>query len=147
MIKKILSGVAAVCTLYFFVTASFSLYQWYGKTNLAWAKVQTWRVIELGTSKFAIEAEYQFSHQGQSYSGLTRFSKPYHFNRPSAEKEIERKIEDRSIAFYNPSHPESSSLERTFPLKKILYFLMTAGVFLYFLCLERIFFQQRVQKT
>lgn len=147
MVRKILVGVAALCTLYFIVTASYSLYQWSGKTHRAWATVEMWRVIELGPSKFAIEAEYSFTHEGQSYSGMTRFARPYHYNRPAAEREIQRKIEDRSVAFYDPSHPNRSALERFFPLKNTLYAMLTLGVFLYFVLLDRVFLQQRVQKA
>ncbi|MBS3905013.1 MAG: hypothetical protein KGZ39_06780 [Simkania sp.] len=145
MIRKILTGIAAVTALYFFIVATYSIYQWSFMTDRAWASVQIWKVVELSSSQFAIEAEYCFTHNGMVYKGLTRFSKPYQYNRLAAEKEIEKKKEARSIAFYDPENPKRSSLERFFPLKKSLYALCAIGIGLYFFLLGRMFFKKGME--
>ncbi len=147
MIKKILTGLVALCALYVFATAAYSLYIWSRMSERAWGTVQSWHVIELNASSFAIEADFTFTYREHLRSGITRFSKPYHFNRPSAEKEIERKQAERAIVFFDPAHSSRASLERAFPLKKSLYSLMTIGICAYFLLLNSVFFKQSMQKA
>ncbi len=147
MVKKILLGCSLVCALYFTSTASWSLLSWYRLDDRAWANVTSWRVIEIDPSQFAIEAEFSFEHAGKTYNGVTKYAKPYSFNRPSAEKDIEHKKQERPIVFYNSKKPQSCSLEHAFPLKKCFYAALTLGILAYFGLLEGILLQKRMKKA
>ncbi|HNA62299.1 MAG TPA: hypothetical protein PKW79_04405, partial [Rhabdochlamydiaceae bacterium] len=105
------------------------------------AYVYKWKTVEVAPSQFGIKAAYAFRARGKTYTGKTFFSKPYHLNANSAKKQLDRFSRETWVVWYQPSHPKISSLEKVFPTKKILYGLMTLGVFFYFLYLDR----QRVE--
>jgi len=147
MVKKILLGLSTLCALYFTLSATFSLYAHSRLKERAWPTVSSRRIIELSTSQFAIEADYSFEYKKTVYSGMTRFAKPYSFNRPAAEKEIKIIQEEPVIVHFDPKNPAFSSLQRKFPLKKCLHALLTVGVALYFLFLDRVFLEKRMQKA
>lgn len=95
------------------------------------AKVQ-WAIIQKSSSQFALKATYYFDHQGKIVEGETLLSKPYYLNQLSAEKKIQEFSKQKWRVWYDRGTPEISSLEKRFPAKKILYALMTLGIFFYF---------------
>jgi hypothetical protein len=147
MLRKILLGASILCALYFSLSAGISLYKWKRLTGRAWPSSSTWRIVELSESAFAIEADFSFEHKNAIYTAVTRFAKPYCFNKPAAEKEMKILQETYNIAHFDPSNPAHASLQRLFPLKKCLHGLLTIGVALYFLFLDRIFLEKRMQKA
>jgi hypothetical protein len=147
MIKKILLGLSAICALYFTLSATFSLYAYSRIKQRAWPVVSDWRIIEVSQSQYAIEADYSFEYKKITYKGSTKFAKPYSFNRPSAEKEIKILQEGPLVVHFDPKNPAYSSLQRKFPLKKCLHAMLTIGVAIYFLFLDRVFLEKRMQKA
>lgn len=95
------------------------------------AQVQ-WAIIQKSSSQFALKAAYHFDHQGKAIEGESLFSKPYYLNQLSAEKQIQEFSKQKWTVWYDPGSPAVSSLEKKFPAKKILYSLMTLGIFFYF---------------
>ncbi len=89
-----------------------------------------------GRPSLPLKLIFPFENQGYTYQGKTTFSKPYHLNRLSAEKQIKIYTTRQWPVWYQESHPEQSTIERTFPFKKCLYSLMVLGVFLYFVYLR-----------
>lgn len=96
------------------------------------AQVTHWQVRELGSSRFAIEAEYQFQVNETSYRGKTKFEKPQFLNRFAAENHIAALGPTSWKTWYRERNPSRSSLEREFPQKNCLQALLTLGVFAYF---------------
>jgi hypothetical protein len=120
----------------FLISAGLDLWGYLRLEKKSIAKIEKWKVIEKGSSKFAIEAYYSFETQGHSYPGKTTFSKPYHLNRLSAEKQIKIYTAQSWPVWYQSNHPEHSSIENLFPFKKCLYSLMVLGIFFYFVYLR-----------
>jgi hypothetical protein len=147
MLRKILLWASVVCALYFSVTAMFSFYAWQRLQARAWPISSAWRVVQLSESAFAIEADFSFEHKNAVYTAVTKFAKPYCFNRPAAEKEMKTLQESYNIVHFDPNSPSHASLQRLFPLKKCLHGLLTIGIALYFLFLDRIFLEKRMQKA
>ena len=119
----------------FLISSSLDLRRYFRLEKKSIAKVEKWEVVEKGSSKFAIKANFSFENQGLIYQGKTTFSKPYHLNYLSAEKQIKIYTAQLWPVWYQESHPEHCSIERIFPFKKCLYSLMLLGIFLYFVYL------------
>ncbi len=146
MVKKILVGLSLLCVLYFSSAAFIGWYRWMQCDQRAWGTFTAWRVIEIDSSQFAIETDYTFVYKGQLYRGSARH-KPYPFNRPSAEKEIQIRQAQRPIIYFHSKKPNISMLQREFPLKKCLYALLTVSILGYFLLLDRVYFKQSMKKA
>lgn len=95
-------------------------------------KVLNWQVQELSSSRFALEAEYQFEIRGTVYYGKTIFEKPQFLNRFAAENYMRIHGAESWEAWYSTSHPAYNNLEKKFPQKQCLQALLTLGVFVYF---------------
>ena len=134
--SSLLMWSAGILAAYFLVTAALDLWR-YGKfEKKSIAVVDQWTILEPSSSQFAIQAGYSFTYQGEEYRGKTTFSKPYHLNRLSAEKQIKTHALQKWPVWVYPRHPEQNTLEHRFPLKKCLYSLMVLGVFVYFIYLK-----------
>lgn len=131
--SSLLTLLSGGIALYFLVIALFHLGGYFSLEARAPATVQQWSVIKKSSSAFAIEAVYTFEAQGKTVTGQTIFSKPHHLNHPSAERHIEIFSTRPWSVWYSPQDPMHSSLEKTFPTKKLVYALMALGVFGYFL--------------
>lgn len=119
------------------MSACFDIWNYSRLQEKAAAQVYKWEIIEKSSSQFALKASYAFDYQGKIHQGKTLFSKPYHLNRLSAEKQINILNQRIWTVWVQPSHPEHSTLERVFPLKKCIYSLMVLGIYLYFVYLRQ----------
>jgi len=138
-VSSLLIGIAGLLTAGFLIAAAIDLWGYLRLEKNSMAKIEKWETVEKGSSQFAIKAYFSFETEGRLYQGKTTFSKPYHLNRISAEKQIKIYTERPWSVWYQSSHPEHSSIDRIFPFKKCLYSLMLLGIFFYF-----IFLHQRV---
>ena len=134
--SSLLVGLGGLLTAGFLITAGVDLWRYQRLEKKSIAKVEKWEVVEKGSSHFAIQAYFSFENQGHTYQGKTTFSKPYHLNHLSAEKQIKIYSTQQWPVWYQQSHPEHCSIERIFPFKKCLYSLMVLGVFFYFVYLR-----------
>jgi hypothetical protein len=96
------------------------------------AEVMRWQVREISSSRFAVEADYQFTVKDVTYHGKTKFENPQFLNRFAAENYIANIGAKPWKMWYRESNPTRSSLEREFPQKNCLQALLTVGVFAYF---------------
>jgi hypothetical protein len=133
--SSLLIWLAGLLTAGFLISASLDLWSYFRLEKKSIAKVEKWKVVEKG-SKFAIKAYFSFENQGRTHQGKTTFSKPYHLNHLSAEKQIKIYTTQQWPVWYQESYPEHCSIDRVFPFKKCLYSLMVLGVFLYFIYLR-----------
>ena len=134
--SSLLVWLAGLLTAGFLISASLDLWRYARLEKKSIAKVEKWRVVEKGSSKFAIKAYFSFKKQGHTYQGKTTFSKPYHLNHLSAEKQIKIYTTRQWLVWYQESHPEHCSIDRIFPFKKCLYGVMVLGIFFYFVYLR-----------
>ncbi|HEY5235374.1 MAG TPA: hypothetical protein VIJ14_04275 [Rhabdochlamydiaceae bacterium] len=140
--SSLLMWLAGLLTAGFLISAGLDLWGYLRLEKKSIAKVEKWKVIEKGSSKFAIKAYYTFEAHGKTHHGKTTFSKPYHLNGLSAEKQIKIYTAQPWPVWYQASHPNHSSVEHLFPFKKCLYSLMVLGVFFYFVYLRHRYFER-----
>jgi hypothetical protein len=134
--SSLLIWVAGLVMACFLISASLDLWGYLRLEKKSIASVFKWKIIEKSSSAFALRAYYTFEKQGKVYNGKTTFSKPYHLNRQSAEKQVKIFSIQSWPVWYQTRHPEHSSIERVFPLKKCIYSLMALGIFFYFVYLR-----------
>jgi hypothetical protein len=135
--SSLLIWVAGLIMAVFLMSAALDLWGYLRLEKRTIASVHKWKIIEKSSSEFALRASYTFEYQGKVHHGKTTFSKPYHLNRLSAEKQIKILGLQSWPVWYQASHPEHSSIERVFPLKKCVYSLMALGIFFYFIYLRQ----------
>lgn len=121
----------------FLISASMDIWKYLRLEERVQATVKKWKVIEKSSSQFALRASYTFEYKGKVHHGKTTFSKPYHLNRLSAEKQTHFLSQKPWKVWVHSGHPEHSSLEKDFPLKKCLYTLMVLGIYFYFIYLRQ----------
>ncbi len=99
------------------------------------AEVEGWEAVPKG-AKYALEASYSYTCRGKDFIGTTLFSKPYYLNKGAAERAIQRMSGMEWVAWVDSNKPGYSSLERSYPLKKLVYASCVLGIFLYFLYMK-----------
>ncbi len=99
------------------------------------ATLDDWKVIKKSSSSYPVQGKYHFEFQGKTYPGSSILSPPYPLNRLSAQKIISD-LEHVRIIWIDPRNPMISSLEKMFPLKKVIYAFVALGVTLYFWFVE-----------
>lgn len=129
LILLVISGAIA---LWFSGVAASGMWKFFRLDKQMPAKILNWQVCELTSSRFALEADYQFELDGVLYSGKTIFSKPQFLNRFTAENYMKINGSKSWKAWYRTSSPAYNSLEKEFPQKQCLNALLTLGVFIYF---------------
>ena len=106
------------------------------------ASFMEWKVVEKDPSSFALAISYQFYDRDQTFSGFTELAKPYFLNAPSAEIAKKQFSEKSWEVFYRYSNPKMSSLQKLFPFKEGIQFLLALGVLIYFVCLKKMIERQ-----
>lgn len=136
-IFKIVFAATVAITLWFSGEAVRDLWLFGRLNHAAAAEIYKWSVQEISSSEFALKASYRFAANGGQWTGKTIFGKPYYLNRPSAEKALQGKRQERFTAWYSLSNPKHNALEKRFPYKKCFHSLVSLGVLFYFLFLQR----------
>ena len=127
--------ISGAIAAYFCTVALLQLWTYHALNSQAPATILAWQTLPR-SSAFAIEASYTFEAQGRTLTGQTIFSKPYHLNTFSAQQQIKKFTERQWVVWYEAKSPAHSSLERVFPLKKVVYAVMALGVFVYFVAVR-----------
>lgn len=139
-----ISGAIALWFCSLAIMGSWNYLRLAGKTT---ALVDTWEVQEINSSRFQVLAHYSYQVLEKSYQGQTFFKEPSYHNRPSAEADIQKLKDFEWDVWFDPKHPEVSSLQRIFPFKDCIYGLLTLGVFIYFLILRYFTFSKSMWKN
>lgn len=135
-IFKIVFGTAVAITLWCSLEAASDLWLFWRLDHKAPVEIHKWSIQEISSSEFALKASYRFMAKDREWNGKTVFEKPYHFNRPSAEKALQKKREQHFVAWYSSSNPKHSSLEKHFPYKQCFHALVSLGVSVYLFFLQ-----------
>jgi hypothetical protein len=136
-IWRVLAFVSAGIAIWFSSFAIYQLFQYWRIDTSAPAVITKWGVKELSSSRFVVEAFFEFEVEGTKYHGQSLFDSEVYLNPFSAQESIRRQQEGDVTAWYQPSNPQVSSLKREFPVKECIHALLTAGVFAYFACIPR----------
>ena len=129
LILLIASGLIAG---WFLASAAPGLWKYFRLNARAPAEMLHWDVYELSSSRFAMQGEYQFKLNGNSYHGKTIIENPQFLNQFAAENYMVINSSRFRQTWYDSNNPSYNSLERNFPKKKCLQALLTLGVFIYF---------------
>ncbi|MBY0529962.1 MAG: hypothetical protein K2P51_07200 [Rhabdochlamydiaceae bacterium] len=133
----ILGCVVGAISLWIVGAALFALSNYWKLSTPVPAQVTQWKVVEISSSSFAVEALYTYEFKKKNYSGSTLFDAPLYLNPYAAASDLKKWEALTWQAWIQPSHPEISSLQRHFPSKKIVHAVLTLGVVVYFLFLRR----------
>jgi hypothetical protein len=124
----------------FFLLKTADLLSLYFSLNKETNAISTrWSVSEKGPSSFALRVFYEFDPMKKiPFHGTVDLVKPYFLNAPSAQSALEVFAQKSWIVFYNEKNPSISSLQKIFPFKECFHFLLSLGVFVYFLFFRKI---------
>lgn len=129
----LLIGVSALLSLYFWgVSARVFLSNRALSAQLP-ARVIQWEVEEIGTDRYAVAAHYTFEIAEKVYRGNTLFSQPAYPNPASAITALKEQASKSDwTAWYSPSNPTKSTLEKFFPQGLLFRAIVSSAVLLYF---------------
>ena len=128
----ILLVVSGAISIWFSGVAIGGMWKFFYLNAQSQVKILNWQVQELSSSRFALEAEYQFEINNAVYNGKTIFERPQFLNRFAAENYMRMNGSKSWETWYRADNPASNSLEKEFPRKQCLQALLTLGVFVYF---------------
>lgn len=129
LIFKIVFVFMVLILLWMGLDASFQMWKYFRLEKSVLATDLKCKVIEISSSEYALKARYSIEVQGKKYKGKSLSPKPYHLNALSAQKAAQNM--KTSLVWYDPANPSYNFLEKAFPYKKIIYFSMVLGIFLY----------------
>lgn len=107
-------------TLFFGVQASYKLYRYYTETTYTVAQSTEWSLQEYSRTRFIPKARYQYVIRDTSYTGETELTGQVYRNRWAAEEDLATYPQKVWKVWYDPSHPERSTLQKSFPFKATL---------------------------
>lgn len=142
--KTTIFSITGAIAIWLLGNTVFDLWTYHRLSKYTAAEVKRWRIKEISSSEFALEASYRYEVNGQKWKGKGRLSKPYYLNSLAANKAVQEKSAQRWIVWYIPSKPHVSSLEKNFPYKNLFNALCGLGVVAYFCVL---FNQQRLSEA
>ncbi len=150
-IWRILAVIATAIALWFSSIAAYQLFQYLRLDSFAQAEVTKWSIKELSSSRFAVEVFFEFQAKGKKYQGKSLLKSPIFLNPFAAEDAVKAKKKQTFFAWYQPSNPGISSLQRDFPLKSMIHALVTLGVLIYFIFLPKhiphLYEQERIRQS
>lgn len=125
----------ALITAWFSLEALYRLYEYAILSKESAAKVNEWSIREAGPESYKLAADYSFSVNEQTFDGTTIFN-DWNYRNPWGAQAVLKEREARAwTAWYNPSNPHHSSLQKRFPLKECVSAGILWGLLLYFLWL------------
>ena len=110
----------------------YNLNRYFHLTHSADAQIFDWKVVEIKSGKFSVEAAYRFQIAERTIMGTYSFPKPVYPNPYLAKDLIEAWQEKTWKIWYNPQYPYDAALQKMFPAKKVLHFALSLGIILYF---------------
>lgn len=133
---KALIGLSVVVTLWFTVKSGRDLQRYLSFSRETPIKVHEWGHSEIGRGSYGVRASYTYEVNGQKYGGTHVFTAPIFMNAEAVDKQLHKWDKLRWSAWYNPAHPEKSSLQHNYPIKSTIQALLSLGILLYFVWLR-----------
>jgi hypothetical protein len=126
--KTVLLCVVAGAALWLTGNALYKLWRYAALTACVEAAVSDWRVEERG-SVFVMTAQVSYSWKEKVYGGRRAFEEPRYLNLPSAEQAL-RQWEGREVLtiWVDPKKGSRSEFQKFFPLKQLIYALISLGI-------------------
>lgn len=128
-----LVGLSASFFAWFSGKTLFQLWDYSRVNHQTTAQITHWEIKELSSSAYTLTADYFFHIGEEKWEGKTQF-RSFDLLNPFAAEQKRQKLSEQSWSvWYQPSNPQISSLERTFPSKSLFYAIFCLGILGYFL--------------
>lgn len=92
-----------------------------------------WSVIKKKEDFFLLAASYQYQVEGKIFKGKQVVPNTWFYNVLGAESKRKEILSEKLFIHYSPSNPQMSALFLKFPMKEIVYSLISIGIALYFI--------------
>lgn len=119
--------------------SAVAAYRYYEYARLTEKKTLTypivWDVFEKSDENYILISKYTYEVNGHLFHGEMPWSDEPYRNAWAAKKAIEAYKKQTFTVWYDPSHPDYSSLQKHPPLKECVYALILWGLLLYFVWL------------
>jgi len=129
----LISSIAASWFAFFFIRDVYCYLLVNQRTSVT---ISQWNVKEKSESEYLLDASYTFDYKGVKYSASTVFRQPLFLNRPTAERAIVTLRTKPWAAWFDPSNPERSTLQRYFPFQEGIKLFLCVIVTIYFVVLR-----------
>jgi len=100
------------------------------------ARAKEWQ-IEEESSRFGIWALYEYQIQEKILTARARVAAPLFLNEKAAEAELKALSKVPLTAYYNPTIPTQSALDRAFPTGYAIRFILSFLVSIYFFVFKK----------
>ena len=131
---KILFIVTALISLWLGGRFFYDLFSYFSLSKQTIAHILEWKVIETKGEKFNLFARYEYTVGNKTYQEEHFFSKPLYPNKHLAQDDLKKWAAFQWNVWYQPKAPTQSSLQRFFPFKKGIHFLLGSFILIYFVC-------------
>jgi len=119
--------------------SSYRLYQYvWVYRQCAEAKIEAWSVQQR-ESNYGIYVHYTFSVKGVVCEG-EGFVQGCQFPNPWVAKSVMERLQNKHVdlrVWYNPKDCSKNVVEKSFPWKDCVYFMILVGIYVYFIFLRR----------
>jgi len=135
MVRQLLLSLLGICTVIYSAFALWDYLQfteWDTKVPLQAIK---WEIISKDVDSHTFKANYSYHFNGKDYHKAYVFKKPVFVNLLGAEHALNDFSKDYTTTWISLNHPESSSLQKTYPLKELISTGILWVIFCYFLLL------------
>lgn len=112
---QILTCLSALFSLYFSLSAGRRCLVYHALKSQAPARVSQWEILEEG-DRFALQAVYSYEIEGKIWRGVHLFEESGYLNEFAAHAALKGMAKQPWRAWYDPSRPSASALEKKFPL-------------------------------
>lgn len=132
---------AGAVMIYFAGSSLVDLYKFFRLNDSTDALKVHLVIFEDKNEKFRVKASYTYLVDSKEFSKTEVLAQPIYDNPYQTKKVLEETKTDNWKVFYNKKNPSLASLQREFSIKKIIDFILSAGVFFYFLFLSEVQWQ------
>lgn len=134
--------ISGIVLLYFTTLCTKDLFHFFSLTQSVPATNVRLRIFENHKEMFQIEAIFSYSVKDQEFTGIEVLTQPIFDNPYQAKKTIETTMNTDFLVYYPKKEPAMGTLQREFSIKKLVDFLLSLGLFLYFLFLNENYLQK-----
>jgi hypothetical protein len=118
------------------IIASLDIYHYLRMSKIVIPNEVEWSIKKFNEETFIPEGSYQFTLNGVTIVGKTSLQQRY-LNPFAAQEAINKFIYLSPQVWFDPSNPQISTLEKTFPLKKSFYAGILWALVIYLFWLDR----------
>lgn len=128
-------AIVAAATVWFCVSAILAVQLYHAQSTQAPVLASNWSYEEVASDTYTPRVRYHFRLGEQIVEGEMQMKHPIARNPAAAEDMVDSLAEQRWWVWYDPSHPKSSTLQKSLPIQECLSALTLMGVFVYLLWL------------